>query len=587
MPIICIMLLGDVSLNLVTCNHPRPIGSESVEQRLKSPGAEHRRPVLKNDSFENAESCWKVILSNVKKNAHFLKEIEKFARENLTPAEITFGTSGWRGITGADFTFNHVRIVTLAIIEMFRSGNNELLAALGVKDFDETKRRGVIVGHDNRFLGREFSSAVMGLLRNEGIKVYYAGEATTPEFSAAIDMLHAACSINLTPSHNPANYSGFKFNPSDGGPAGPEITKVIEKYSNKLITDKAAIPDIMPEGIDIINPIQLYEDFLKKRGTLDLETIRRFIREEDCFICIDHIHGATRGRPGALLGENPKIRYLRVEDNYLFGGIPPEPSARNLTLVMDLLERNKSRFTLGVIMDPDGDRIRFTDGTADISMNHFGGMALHFLHKYKKISGVLVKSVATSNFGNAIAEKLGIPIKETAVGFKNFRPYMLPNAKERAIVTYEESDGISGYNNTLEKDALFGLLLAIEMMAVTRKNIGEYLRELEDTFGAYYPERASVEVERSLAGAPLLKKLSSLNNTLSVGNRLTIGKNSRNIKSVITVDGIKVVLDDGSWFLIRPSGTEPKVRFYVETRSPEELEHIVQTAEKLTREAIK
>ncbi|UJS16783.1 MAG: phosphomannomutase [Candidatus Jettenia sp.] len=541
---------------------------------------------MKRNDFHDAAGCWKVILSNVKENADLLKEIERFAGENTAPTKVVFGTSGWRGEIGTDFTFHNVRVVTSAIIEMFKTGGSRLMEALGVKGFDDMRERGVIVGHDNRFLGPEFASSVMGLLTREGIKVYYADEATTPEFSAAITMLNTACSINLTPSHNPANYSGFKFNPSDGGPAGAEITDIIEKNANMLMTENAMIEEVKPEGFQEINTIQLYEDFLRKRGTLDIEKIRRFIKEEDCFICIDHVHGATRGRPNMLLGESPKIKYLRTEDDYLFGGIPPEPSPRNMRLVLNSLEKSESRFKLGVIMDPDGDRIRFTDGKADISMNHFGAMALHFLHTYKNISGVLVKSVATSNFGNAIADKLGIPVRETAVGFKNFRPYMRLNAKERAIVSYEESDGISGYNHTLEKDAMFGLLLAIEMMAVIRKNVSEYLSELEEKFGAYYPEKASIMVERHLTGTTLLEKLLSLNNKLFPGNKIAIGKNNKKIKDVITADGLKIVFEDGSWLLIRPSGTEPKVRFYVETRSPEDLEDIIKTAERLTKEAI-
>lgn len=541
---------------------------------------------MKTDRFNNAGECWKVILGDVKRNAGFLKEIERFAIENTNPAEITFGTSGWRGEIGTDFTFNNVRIVTTALIEMFKSGGDSVMKSLGIKDFDEVKRRGIIVGHDNRFLGPEFASSVMGLLADEGINIFYAGEAITPEFSAAIDMLHAACAINLTPSHNPANYAGFKFNPADGGPAGPEITKVIEKNANRLMAEKVIVREVKPKSFQRIDTTRLYEDFLKKRRTLDLDRIRHFIESEDCCICIDHVHGATRRRPNALLGESPKIKYLRTEDDYLFGGIPPEPSARNIKVVMDLLKDSKAKFKLGVIMDPDGDRIRFTDGETDITMNHFGAMALHFFSAYKNISGVLVKSVATSNFGNAIAEKLGIPIRETAVGFKNFRPYMLQDAKERAIVSYEESDGISGYNNTLEKDAMFGLLLAIEMISVTKKNLSVYLRELEEKFGAYFPERANVEVDRSLAGAPLLEKLSRLKNKLTVGGNVIVGKGSKSIKTVISVDGIKVVLDDGSWFLIRPSGTEPKVRFYVETRSSETLKDIIETADRLTKEAL-
>ncbi|GJQ58565.1 MAG: phosphomannomutase [Candidatus Scalindua sp. AMX11] len=538
---------------------------------------------MKTESFHNADECWEIIRSDIKKNAPLLKEIKKFALESKTPTTVVFGTSGWRGEIGTDFTFNNVRITTTAIIEMFKEEDPKLMMALGVKNFDEIKERGVIVGHDNRFLGPEFASTVMGLLTNVGIKVYYAGESITPELSASIEMLQAACSINLTPSHNPSNYAGFKFNPSDGGPADKEITTIIERNANRLMAENRIIEEKKPEGVKTINSIVLYEGFIKKRGIVDLERIRCFIKEKDCFICIDHIHGATRKRPNILLGENSKIEYLRTNDDYLFGGVPPEPSEKNMKIVMETLRKKNSRLKLGVIMDPDGDRIRFTDGEVDISMNHFGAMALHFLYTYKKISGVLVKSVATSNFGNAIAGRLGIPIRETAVGFKNFRPYLLQDAKERAIVAYEESDGISGYNNTLEKDAMFGLFLAIEMMMVTGKNLGEYLRELEEEFGVFFPERAAVEVDRSLAGSLLSQKLSVLKETLSVGNKISTGNV---IKDLITVDGIKVVLDDDSWFLIRPSGTEPKVRFYVETRSPENLDNMITLADTLTKKAL-
>lgn len=538
---------------------------------------------METDGFHNAEECWKIICSNIKQNAPLLKEIKKFALENKTPTEIVFGTSGWRGEIGTDFTFNNVRITTTAIIEMFKAEDPKVMRSLGVKNFQEIKQRGVVVGHDSRFLGPEFSSSVMGLLTSAGIKVYYASESITPELSASIGMLHAACAINLTPSHNPSNYSGFKFNPSDGGPADTEITKIIERNANRLMAEKSVIEEMNPEGVSQINATTLYAEFIKKRRLVDLERIRSFIKNKDCFICIDHIHGATRKKPNMFLGENSKIEYLRTNDDYLFGGVPPEPSEKNMRIVMDALKKRPSRLKLGVIMDPDGDRVRFTDGEADISMNHFGAMALHFLHTYKNISGVLVKSVATSNFGNAVAERLGIPIRETAVGFKNFRPYLLQDAKEPAIVAYEESDGISGYNNTLEKDAMFGLFLAIEMMAVLNRNLGKYLRELEEEFGAFYPKRAAVEVDRSLAGKLLPQKLSVLKKTLAVGRRISTGKR---IKSLITVDGIKAVLDDDSWFLIRPSGTEPKVRLYGETRSPQNPDDMITLSETLTRDAL-
>ena len=169
--------------------------------------------------FKNASLCWKALLSDVAKNRKLLSIIEHFARENDDPAPVVFGTSGWRGEIGTDYTFRNVRIVTSAIIEMFKSNDQAVMTAMGVKDFDEIKRRGIIVGHDNRFLGQDFALEVLGILQREGIRTWYAGEATTPEFSTGVEMLSASCSINLTPSHNPANFAGFKFNPSDGGPA--------------------------------------------------------------------------------------------------------------------------------------------------------------------------------------------------------------------------------------------------------------------------------------------------------------------------------------------------------------------------------
>lgn len=536
--------------------------------------------------FSSAASCWQAILSDPASNRGLLSIIAKFARENTAPARIVFGTSGWRGEIGTDFTFHNVGIVTSALIRMFRDSDPSVTQAMGVSGFDEIKKRGVIVGHDNRFLGRDFAMEVIGLLQREGIRTWYAGEATTPEFSAGVEMLNAACSINLTPSHNPANYGGFKFNPSDGGPAGPEITTEIEEIAGRMMAESLKLQPVLPAKAETVDLTRLYIDYITERGTVDLQKIRDFIRSEDCIICIDNVHGATRGRIQRIIGEGGRIKYLRTEDDYLFGGVSPEPSDRNMKGLEEVLKDSNARFKLGVILDPDGDRIRHTDEKMKIPMNYFGAMALHFLHVHKGFNGVAAKSVGTSNLMNAVAKKLGIPVRETKVGFKNFRPYMVRNARERAIVVFEESDGISGYNHTLEKDALFGILLAIEMMAVTRKNLSDYLRDIMDEFGYYYPDRSGIEVDRTLAGVTLLKKLSVIRESYKEGAVVDINGARRTVKEVITIDGTKLVFDDGSWLMIRPSGTEPKVRFYIEARTEEEKKAVFATAEKMTREAL-
>jgi phosphomannomutase len=536
--------------------------------------------------FENASACWKALLSDVAANKGLLCVIENFARENNAPATVVFGTSGWRGEIGTDFTFNNVRIVATSVIQMLKSGNSSVMSAMGVRDFEEIRKRGVIVGHDNRFLGPEFTSEIIGRLQKEGIRTWYAGEAPTPEFSAAIEMLDAACSINLTPSHNPANYAGFKFNPSDGGPAGSEITSAIEKAANGMMKESPVLLPVMPEKLERVDLTSLYIDFIKQRETLDIGKICNFLDEENCIICVDHVHGATRGRVSRILGESGKIVYLRTADDVLFGGVAPEPSEENLAGVERVLKESSARFKLGAIMDPDGDRIRFADGERQIPMNYFGAMALHFLHTRKGISGVVAKSVGTSNLVNAVAEKLGIPVRETEVGFKNFRPFLLKDSEERAIVAFEESDGISGYNHTLEKDALFGLLLALEMVAVTGKNLSEYLKDIMDEFGYFYPDRSGITVDKSLVGEPLSEKLAVIRESYKKGSVLDIGGETRTIKDVITVDGTKLVFDDGSWLMIRPSGTEPKVRFYIEARTEEGKKAVFETAERMTKEAL-
>lgn len=536
--------------------------------------------------YNDASACWKLILSDVNKYRYLLSNIEKLARENIKPAKVVFGTSGWRGEIGSDFTFNNVRIVTSAIIELFKSNNKTFLDALGAYDFEEIKNRGVIIGHDNRFLGQDFSMEIIGMLQSEGIKTWYAGEAPTPQFSAGIEMLNAVCSINLTPSHNPPNYAGFKFNPSDGGPAGPEITKLIEEATNEKMKKGIVLDPIIPENIERIDLNEIYINYINKWKTIDLEKIKEFVRNNDIILCIDNIHGSTRGKIERILECTDKIVSLRTEDDHLFGGISPEPSERNLKTVEDVLKSKSAKYKIGAMMDPDGDRIRHTDDKMQIPMNYFGAMAFHYLHKYKGINGVVVKSVGTSNLVNAIADKLGVKVIETKVGFKNFRPYMLRASNERAIVAFEESDGISAYNHTLEKDAIFGFLLAIEMVCYTQKNLSDYLKEIMDEYGYYYPNRSGINIESALNSDFVKKRVLSLKDKFKKETTVMINNKLKTVKDLILVDGIKIVFNDCSWIMIRPSGTEPKIRFYVEARSVEEEEILLDFAENITREVI-
>ncbi len=534
-----------------------------------------------NGALMSLTALWKQILDHNTPNPYALLETVRTAVESSqAPAEVSFGTSGWRGELGDEFTFRNVQVVAEAMVQMYLEADAELLEHLGVKNLDQWRKQGVVIGHDNRMYGREFAMLIGAVFAREGVMVYYGGEASTPEFSAAIEVLDAACAVNITPSHNPANYSGVKFNPKDGGPAGPEITSVITRLANARMASHV-YHEPEPFVWEIVDLRASYLKFLQDRGTIDFAVIQKLVDSGKLALVTDHVHGATRGRPGFLLGEPKCLQTVRTEDDILFGRVAPEPSSTNMAKVRELIDASAAELKLGVIFDPDGDRIRYYDGTTEIDMNRFGAIAFHYLWVHRGLRGVCAKSVATSNFANAIAAKVGAPMAETAVGFKNFRPLLRKGCEPMAVIAFEESDGISGWNNTIEKDAQFGLLLALEMMAVTGKTLGQYLAELQAEFGFFYPERKGFEVEKSMAGAPLTAKITALGERMAPGQVIRVGENDKTIAEVLTLDGVKIIFGDQSWMLIRGSGTEPKVRIYTECRSADEQQPMFEAAKAL------
>ena len=210
-------------------------------------------------------------------------------------------------------------------------------------------------------------------------------------------------------------------------------------------------------------------------------------------------------------------------------------------------------------------------------MNQFGARAYHFLHEHKKLTGMVAKTVATSNLANSVAATLGEELFETRVGFKEFKPVI-----GRALVYFEESDGISVIGHTPEKDAYIGLLLALDMVVSTGSNLGDIKAEMDRLYGEFYPDRDGVEV--SLKGEALLTALAALEK-YDVGSAVIVGDRAKTIKQIITKDGRKMIFEDDSWLMIRPSGTEPKVRFYVESRDAEGTTDLVESARAMLAEA--
>jgi phosphomannomutase len=499
--------------------------------------------------------------------------------------EIKFGTSGWRGILGKDLTCKTIKQVTQAIVSVYESlkNNQELAKALGVSSLSEAQRRGCVIGHDNRFGGKLLADSVTDILTTNGFTVHYAGESTTGALSAAVLELHAAFSVNLTPSHNPLEYGGFKFNAADGGPAAPIITDKITSFTRKIVDDDTPISiNPNPNLIQPIDALDLWKALVRKnisRHGLDYNhIIEMFAGNTNCVVAVDSVHGASRIHIRSLFNniDTDRLILLRDNDDPTFGGVAPEPSSENMQNVINTLQERPESLKLGVILDPDGDRIRFTDGTTELDMNLFGAMAYHYLHEGKAKKGLVAKTVATSNFANSIAEGFGEEVFEPKVGFKEFKPVI-----DKALVCFEESDGITVIGHTPEKDGYIGLILALDMMINRNQNIGDYLIKIREEFGFYYPEKDGIVVSQQ--GDDLKQTLAGLEK-YAVGVKIKVGSNERTISQVIDIDGMKLILDDNSWLMIRPSGTEPKVRFYVEARTESGKNDLFATARMLLAE---
>jgi len=515
---------------------------------------------------------------------------EVISNESKPITPVKFGTSGWRGIIGKDLFVKSVRQVTRAIVLIYHDieTNHELADQLGVKLFSEVQSRGCVLGFDNRFGGELLAQAVLDVLADSDILVYYAGESTTGVLSAALLERNAAFSINLTPSHNPLEYAGYKFNGADGGPAASLITNLITAKAREII-DKD-LPIAVSRNQTRVRELNSLETWInmvrrnRKRHGLDYDAIiSRFAGDREVVLAVDCVHGASRLHieklvTGGSLGAASldRIIILRGESDPTFGGVAPEPSSTNMRPVMEALAVRSEPLKLGAVIDPDGDRIRMTDGTVEIDMNLFGAMAYHFLHEEKGLPGMVAKTVATSNLANQLAHDFGEEVFESKVGFKEFKPVI-----GKALVYFEESDGISVIGHTPEKDAYIGLLLGLDMVMTLRRNLGEYLFEIEQDHGFYYPAKDGVIVSSS--GKELLAKLSLLEKYVA-GTVIRLGNEERTIIKIIDIDGRKMVLDDGSWLMIRPSGTEPKVRFYIESRDRGKQVALFETAKAMLHE---
>jgi phosphomannomutase len=527
---------------------------------------------------ENARERCRQVIDRVREHQG------EIARTSRRPTTVLFGTSGWREPIGHGFSIHNVHKVVRGIIEMMETAT--FVETNGYRSFDEVRKQGIVVLRDNRFMGDEFIEAAVAELSAAGIRIYNAGECPTGVGSAMVTELKAAGSINFTPSHNPMDYAGIKFNPADGGPADLQLTSIIEEKANGFMQEGAAFEPAERPGaaeVETIDAAGLFTKFIEtKSRVFDLPKIRTWLREnrDELLIVIDTMHGASRGYIERLLGddlveqlrESGSIEFLNTDDDYSFHGVKPEPSAKNQQPLIERLKESGRSLTLAAALDPDADRIRFGDAAMDLDMNRFAAIAYANLLG-RGLRGGIATSVPSSDFPLEMARQENLPAFEVPVGFKNFRQLL---TNEEVVLAFEESDGITFGGHTLEKDAVAGFLAAVEALADGGRPLSEQYQQLQSRYGFFYPERAGAEVKGvTVEGWQKYKKavVESLTSDLfATGDTVEIGGETKRIAGINTLDGLKLVFEDKSWILLRPSGTEPKFRYYYEVTSSSALE---------------
>ena len=475
-----------------------------------------------------------------------MEESTDFVKQSLNydPMAIHFGTSGWRAVVADEFTFAAVGRVTAAICD----------------EFEKAQPARVVVAHDTRFLGEQFALECAEAFVSQGFEALLCeGPTPTPAVSHAIRSHGCVCGINFTASHNPPQYNGMKLSTADGAPALPTITTKIEQRLSKADQTSAIGGDTTgaPRRFDPRS------DYLA-----DLETKIRFdvISRAGGRYAYDPLWGTGRGYLNEILRRHGlEVQTIHDWRDVLFGGRSPEPEASHLSELTEVIRQQKC--VLGLATDGDGDRFGVVDSNGRfITPNQLIAILFDYLVESRKWSGGVARSVATSHLVDRVAQKLGRPLFETPVGFKFIGELI---NEDKIVLGGEESAGLSIKGHYPEKDGILACLLAAEAVAARGASLTEQLEALYTDIGRLESGRIGVRLTPDLM--PKLKDRLTQEPTAIAGRR---------VKQINRLDGLKIIFEDDSWLLVRPSGTEPLVRIYAESESPKDMEVLLEQGRK-------
>lgn len=444
--------------------------------------------------------------------------------------DIKFGTDGWRGIIAWDFTFANVRRMAQALADYI----NENAPAE-----EEGKTSKIFVGYDRRFMSDMFAETIASIFRSNKIDVILSDRPVSTPVASCLTLSKFWLAVMVTASHNPANYNGIKIKLA-GGSAPVRVTKEVEQ-----LLDQNTILSLYGQKAERKDLTDVYLKYISSRVNM------KKIKAMKGKIVMDYMYGAASGYMEKLLSET-RVISMRAQHDPTFNGIQPEPVEKNLAdLKKEVLAK---KAILGVAFDGDGDRVALVDekGTY-LTPCVLAAVLLDYLIKNKKLKGKVVETFSMGYLLKRIARKYDMLFEEVGIGFKNVAERMFLDDVAFGV---EESGGYAWKGSVPDRDGLLVALTFLEIMAVTGKKASQLCEEVAKEYGSSVYLRKDFPITKPMDKAAVVEKMRK---------KLPKKVNGRKIAELYTADGLKIILDNDEWVLIRPSGTEPLLRVYAET----------------------
>ncbi len=470
-----------------------------------------------------------------------MKKVETFEKN-----EIKFGTGGWRAIIGKDFICRNIRLVAAGLLELMKQENK--------------MDKPIIIGYDRRFLSEKGARWMAEVLACGGVTVWFMNRSVpTPLVMHTVKDKQLYFGIEITASHNPAEYNGIKLIVEEGRDAPVEITEKLESLCAK--TDEIPYIDfdmaVKNEKIIFIkNPFNKFLDDIM--NLLDMEALK----ERGLRVAFDSMHGSGT-YPLSVIFHTARctIDTINVNKDAYFGGLMPAPSEKSLGALCDTVLIGNYDF--GIAMDGDGDRLGIIDKNGrHITANEILCMLYYYLVSYKGWRGPVVRNLATTHMLDKIAESFGEKCYEVPVGFKNISSKI---DEVDAVLGGESSGGLTVRGHIHGKDSVYAASLFAEMISVRGKSASEIMNELEEKFGKF------VMAEDNLHFKPEYK--ATVNSIIFEQKR--IPKFTNKVVRVNYEDGCKVYFENDDFVICRFSGTEPLLRIFAESNKKETAEQYI------------